>query len=79
MSFDPRIPASILFTVLEEVESEIKLNGISLQEKAGLFHQLGSIYGLLGDEIKQKNAWQQAQNLAPNNEMIRASLKSLEN
>ena len=68
-----------LLEVLEEVESEIRNNGTTKQEQAMLYHQLGSIYGLMGDSSQQNFAWRQAQRLDPNNEIILSSLKSLSN
>ncbi|MBD3360061.1 MAG: hypothetical protein GF365_05155 [Candidatus Buchananbacteria bacterium] len=63
--------------ILTEIREEISANGESSQEKASLFHQLGSVYGLLGNQEKQKSAWQQALQLDPGNITIKTSLKSL--
>lgn len=70
-------PETILLA-LEEVEKEIRNNGKCLKERAWLFHQLGSIHGLMGDLAQQKDAWEQALKLDPDNETLKASLKSLE-
>ena len=66
-----------VLSVLQEVENEIRRDGICTKEKALLFHQLGSIHGLMGEKKQQEFAWQQALKLDPGSEMIRASLKSL--
>ncbi|MCX6744364.1 MAG: hypothetical protein NTX82_02475 [Candidatus Parcubacteria bacterium] len=68
-----------LLEVLEEVETEIRNNGTNKKEQAMLYHQLGSIYGLMGDSSQQTFAWRQAQQLDPENEIILSSLKSLSN
>ena len=70
-------PAVILETITE-IEEEIRNNGICSVKKAMLYHQLGSVHGLMGDKRQQKNAWQKALELDPANEMVRDSLKSLE-
>ena len=69
-------PVDIL-EVLQEVETEIRNDGICPQQKALLYHELGSIHGLMGDKNQQKGAWQKALELDPRSEMIMASLKSL--
>ena len=69
----------VIIQVLEEVEQEIKNNGISSKEKAFLFHQKGTLLGLMGQAEQQKRAWLQAQELAPDCMIIRTSLQSLEN
>ncbi len=73
-----QVSREVLLQVIVEIKGEIRCNGISRQEKAQLFHGLGSIYGLIGQKAEQKSAWQQAQELDPESEIIRASLKSLE-
>jgi hypothetical protein len=62
---------------LEEVQLEIKANGISRQEKAMLFHQLGSLHMLKGNKGRQIFSWLKAILLDPKNPMIKGSLKSL--
>ena len=72
------IEPGLLIVVLQEIEAEIRADGVCHEKKAMLFHELGSIHGLMGDEEQQKAAWQQAQKLDPDNKIINASLKSLE-
>lgn len=72
------IDPELLLVVIKEVENEIQQDGICRKDKAWLFHQLGSLYMLIGDPRQQKHAWKQALELDPDNEMIRASLKSLQ-
>jgi len=67
----------ILIIALKEIEQEIRHDGICPKEKAQLFHQLGTIQGLMGDYTQQKFAWEEAKRLDPNNQMIKSSLKSL--
>ncbi len=73
----PCVDPQQLLEVLEEVESEIRNNGIGSKEQAMLYHQLGSIHGLMGDSCQQQFAWRQAQKLDPENKIILSSLKSL--
>ncbi|OGY42811.1 MAG: hypothetical protein A2Y67_03750 [Candidatus Buchananbacteria bacterium RBG_13_39_9] len=68
----------VIIQVLQEVLQEITNNGISPREKAFLFHQKGSLLGLIGQAEQQKEAWLQAQILAPDCRIIRVSLQSLE-
>ncbi len=67
----------VLLMVLEEVEEEIRIDGVSLKTKASLFFQLGAVYGLMGDRLQQEFAWQKACQLDPQNEEIKKSLASL--
>ena len=67
----------ILIVVLNEIEEEIRNDGICSKEKAQLWHQLGAIHGLMGDHPLQKIAWEEAKKLDPKNQMILSSLKSL--
>ena len=71
------IASEQLQIVLGEIQEEIRVNGTSPKEKALLFHQLGSVQGLLGNHQEQWAAWQQASELDPDSEMIRLSLQSL--
>ncbi|MFC1598477.1 hypothetical protein ACFL2U_00485 [Patescibacteria group bacterium] len=71
------IDQKTLLIVLEEVEQEIRVNGVNLKEKAQLFHELGSIHGVLGNTSEQQFAWQQALDLDPDNSIIRQSLQDL--
>jgi len=66
-----------LLIVLEEVKSEIRFNGICAKEKAQLFHELGSIHGLLGNSAEQRGAWEEALKLDPDNYIVKLSLKKL--
>ena len=68
----------VILKSLQEVKTEIRDNGVCSCEQASLLHQLGSLYGLLGKTEKQKQAWQNAQTLDPNNQMILSSLESLQ-
>jgi hypothetical protein len=72
------VEREVMLCILEEVKSEIKHNGICNNERALLFHQLGTIHGLFGNSHKQRIAWQEALELDPKSDMIRESLKSLE-
>jgi len=78
MSAIEGVGPEIIFSILVEVETEIRNNGTCKNERALLFHQLGTIHGLRGDKSQQEIAWQQAHELDPSSEMIRESLKSLE-
>lgn len=53
-----------LLAVIEEVESQIRQNNISQQEKVDLYQRLGSLYELMGDRGQQLVAWSQAKKLA---------------
>ena len=66
-----------LRAILSEIQEDIRLNGVCPKEKALLLHQLGSVYGLLGNHQEQKNAWEQALQLDPHSRMIKLSLQSL--
>jgi hypothetical protein len=66
-----------LLLILTEIREEISANGVNSEEKASLFHQLGSVHKLLGNQEEQKTAWQQALQLDPDNFIIKTSLKSL--
>ncbi len=66
----------VVLEVLSEIETEIRNNGTDYQ-KALLYHQLGSVYGLMGEENQQKIVWQKGLELDPDNKIIRRSLKSL--
>jgi hypothetical protein len=67
----------ILIIVLKEIESEIRYDGICPSEKALLFHQLGTVHGLMGDYSQQKIAWEEAKKLDPKNHIIILSLEGL--
>ena len=66
-----------LLIVRADILEEIRCNGISKEWEAMLYHQLGTVQGLLGHENQQKAAWQNALDLCPDNETIRQSLASL--
>lgn len=68
----------VIVKTLREVKTEIGNNGVCRCEQVSLFHQLGSLYGLLGKTEKQKQAWQNALALDPDNKMILSSLESLQ-
>ena len=72
-----KIDQETLLIVLQEVETEIRLNGVNAKEKAQLFHELGSIHGLLGNDCEQQFAWQHALELDPDNIIVRKSLQNL--
>ncbi|MBN1326042.1 hypothetical protein JW977_03650 [Candidatus Falkowbacteria bacterium] len=67
----------VLLDTLTEIEEEIRSNGHSNVEKARLFHQLGSIYGLMGEMNQQKFSWQKAVELDPQSKIFQQSLASL--
>lgn len=71
------VGSEIIRLVLQEVKEEIKNNGVNRCEQVNLLHQLGSLYGLLDKTEKQKEAWQKALELDPDNQMILSSLESL--
>ena len=73
------VGVKVIVSSLQEVHSEIRRNGVSSREEGILYHQLGSLYGLLGKTKKQKKAWRKALVLDPDNKMILSSLESLQN
>lgn len=60
-----------------EVRRDILAVDNSPQDEAWLWHQLGSLYGQLGNMEKQREAWEKAKELDPESDMITASLESL--
>lgn len=67
----------VLLETMTEIEGEIRSNGHCTKEKAKLYHQLGSVHGLMGDKTQQEVAWQKAVELDPQSEIFRQSLVSL--
>jgi len=72
------VKKGVLVEIITEVETQIRSNSLNKGEKAQLFHELGSLYGMIGDLSQQKFAWQQAAQLCPDNDIIRQSLESIE-
>jgi len=68
------IGKKILQEVLAEIEAELAQEDLSSEERAILLHQKAAILCQLGESKKQTEALQLAQRLAPDNEMISASL-----
>jgi len=62
-------PAKLL-AVLEEVETKIRKDGVSQQEKSRLYQQLGSLHELMGDHNQRNFAWEQARKLASENQTV---------
>ena len=66
----------ILLATLAEIEEEIREKQ-SPKEKASLYHELGSIHGLMGDKRQQEVAWQKALELDPESVIFQLSLVRL--
>lgn len=67
---------NLIRNLLQEVEVEITEKK-DPQDKAWLLHQKGTLHGLLGEKILQKNAWHEALLNDPENKMVKESLQSL--
>ncbi len=77
MSDDVCVDGVVLLETLTEIEEEIRNNGHCQKEKARLYHELGSIHCLMGDQVQQETAWQRAVELDPQSTTFRQSLGSL--
>ena len=67
----------IVIRSIAEVRRDILQGDLTQSEEAWLYHQLGALYGQLGDFGKQKQAWEKAKELDPESQMINSSLESL--
>jgi hypothetical protein len=71
------VDRTVILGVLQEVENEIRQDGVCPKERALLYHQLGSLWGLMGDRNQQRAAWQMAVDLDPQSEIFWQSLAIL--